>query len=137
MNKSNCVFCKIANGEIPSVKVWEDENFIAFLDVNPYAKGHLLVVPKHHSEWVWDIDDKNYLIYMKHIKYFANILRKAFDTDWVEEVIAGIGISHSHVHLLPRKRNDGLGEIPTKPLALKPSEKEMNEIAEKIRGEIR
>jgi len=136
MNKSNCVFCKIANGEIPSVKVWEDENFIAFLDVNPYAKGHLLVVPKHHSEWVWDIDDKNYLIYMKHIKYFANILRKAFDTDWVEEIIAGVGISHSHVHLLPRKINDGLGEIPIHPLKEKPSEKEMKEIAEKIRNEI-
>jgi len=132
----NCTFCKIVEGEIPSMKVWEDEKHLAILDINPYAKGHVLVVPKKHSEWVWDINDKDYLEYMKQVKYLANVLRKAFDTKWVEEIIAGVGISHSHVHLLPRKINDGLGEIPIHPLKEKPSEKEMKEIAEKIRNEI-
>lgn len=134
---TDCIFCKIAKGEIPSLKVWEDEKFIAFLDIHPYVKGHLLVIPKKHSEWVWDINDRDYVEYMKNVKYLANILRKVFDTDWVEEVIAGIGISHSHIHLLPRQRNDGLGEVPTKPLSPKLSEREMKEIEEKIRGEIR
>jgi len=134
---TDCIFCKIAKGEIPSLKVWEDEKFIAFLDIHPYVKGHLLVIPKKHSEWVWDINDRDYIKYMENVKYLANILRKVFDTDWVEEVIAGIGISHSHIHLLPRQRNDGLGEVPTKPLSPKLSEREMKEIEEKIRGEIR
>jgi len=131
-----CIFCKIAKGEIPSIKIWENEKHLAFLDIKPYAKGHLLVVPKKHSDWVWDMNDKEYLEFMKVVKYLANVLRKAFDTDWVEEIIAGIGVSHSHIHLLPRKKNDGLGEIPKEPLAVKPSEKEMNEIAEKIRSVI-
>jgi histidine triad (HIT) family protein len=137
MNKSDCIFCKIARGEIPSMKIWEDEKHLAILDVNPYVKGHLLVIPKKHSEWIWDIDDKDYIEYMKIVKYLANVLRRAFNTEWVEEVVAGIGISHSHVHLLPRQRDDGLGEVPTKPLSSKPSEKEMREIAEKITKEIR
>jgi histidine triad (HIT) family protein len=136
MNKQDCVFCKIAEGEIPSMKVWEDKNFVAFLDINPYAKGHVLVIPKKHSEWVWDIGENEYLEYMKQTRYLANILRKAFDTEWVEEIIAGIGVSHSHIHLLPRQRNDRLGEIPIHPLKEKPSEKEMKEIAEKIREKI-
>lgn len=136
MNKPDCIFCKIANGEIPSVKIWEDEEHLAILDINPYAKGHTLVIPKKHSEWVWDISDKDYIRYMKIVKYLANVLRKAFDTEWVEEVIAGVGVSHSHIHLLPRQKNDGLGEIPIKPISPKPSEREMKEIAEKIRGKI-
>jgi len=137
MNKQDCIFCKIARGEILSVKIWEDENFLAFLDIHPYAKGHLLVIPKKHTEWVWDINDKEYIEYMKHVKHLANILREVFDTEWVEEVIAGIGVSHAHIHLLPRKMNDGLGEIPTKPLINKLSEKEMEEIKNKIQRAIK
>ena len=79
------------------------------------------------------MDDKDYIRLAKKVKYLANVLRKAFDTDWVEEIIAGIGVEHSHIHLLPRKRDDGLGEIPTKPLNPKLSEEEMKEIAERIR----
>ena len=63
-------------------------------------------------------------------------MRKAFDTKWVEEVIAGIGVEHSHVHLLPRQDDDGLPEVPIKPLEPKPSEKEMKEIAKKIKKSI-
>lgn len=135
--KPDCVFCKIANGEIPSVKIWEDEKFIAFPDINPYSNGHILIIPKEHSRWVWDINNKDYIEYMKVVKSLANVLRKAFNTEWVEEVIAGIGVSHSHVHLLPRQRDDGLGEIPIKPLGKKLSEREMKEIAEKIRRNIK
>jgi histidine triad (HIT) family protein len=134
---TDCIFCKIAKGELPSMKIWENENFLAFLDIRPYAKGHLLIIPKSHTEWVWDINDMEYTEYMKHVKYFANVLRKVFDTEWVEEVIAGIGVSHAHIHLLPRERSDGLGEVPTKPLPQKLSEKEMEEIADKIRKEIK
>jgi histidine triad (HIT) family protein len=137
MKEQSCIFCRIVAGEVPSVKVWEDEKHIAILDIKPYAKGHILVIPKKHSEWVWDMEDKDYAEYMKQVKYLANVLRKSFDTQWVEEIIAGIGVSHSHIHLIPRKREDGLGEVPKQPLNPKPSEKEMEEIANKIIKEIK
>ena len=64
----------------------------------------------------------------------SKVLRKSFDTDWIEEVVAGIGVQHTHIHLLPRKRDDGLGEIPTKPLNPKLSVKEMEDICNKIKS---
>jgi histidine triad (HIT) family protein len=137
MTNENCIFCKIVKGEIPAVKIWEDERHIAVLDINPYCVGHMLIIPKEHSRWVWDINNKDYIEYMKVVKSLANVLRKVFDTKWVEEVIAGMGVSHSHIHLLPRQENDKLGEIPTKPLNPKLSEKEIKEIAEKIRRNIK
>ena len=129
----DCIFCKIVKGEIESIKIWEDKQFLAILDINPYSIGHILVIPKKHSKWVWDIKPKDYGVLMERVYFLANILRKVFSTDWVEEIIMGIGIEHSHIHLLPRKRNDGLGEIPTKVLSPKPSEEEMKKIAKKIR----
>ncbi len=130
---NNCVFCKIVKGEVPCYKIWEDDNFLAMLDINPYAIGHVLIIPKKHSKWVWDMNSENYKKLMEKVYYLANILRKVFHTEWVEEVIMGIGIEHTHVHLLPRKRDDGLGEIPIKPLVPKLSEEEMSKIAKKIK----
>lgn len=133
MENKDCIFCKIARGEIPCEKIWEDEKHIAFLDINPYAKGHVLVIPKKHSKWVWDMNLKEYSNLMEKVYFLANSLRKTFNIEWVEEVIAGIGVSHTHIHLMPRKKDDGLGELPIKPIP-KLSEKEMKDIAEKIRN---
>ena len=133
MWKMNDIFCRIINKEVQVDIVYEDENVISFLDINPYVKGHLLVVPKKHSKWIWDMNEKDYKILMERTKYLADVLRQAFDTDWIEMVVAGIGIEHVHIHLLPRKKDDGLGELPKKPLEPKLSGEEMEEIAEKIR----
>jgi len=133
MNK-DCVFCKIVNGEIPCEKIWEDEKIISFLDVNPYAIGHILIIPKKHSRWLWDMEEEDYFYLMSKTKFLAEVLRKAFNTEWVEEAVAGIGVPHTHVHLIPRKENDGLEEIPIKPLEPKPSQEQMKEIAEKIKS---
>lgn len=130
----DCIFCKIAKKEIPANIIAEDKNFIAFLDINPYVKGHLLIIPKKHSNWLWDMNTKEYKKLVEKTYYLANILRKAFNTDWVEEVVAGIGVQHTHIHLLPRQRKDGLGEIPKTPLNPKPSESEMDNIASKIKS---
>jgi len=130
----DCIFCKIVEGKIPCYKVYETDKVLAFLDINPYCKGHLLVIPKNHSRWLWDMEEKGYLDLMKESKYLANVLRKAMDTEWIEEVVAGVGAEHTHVHLLPRKKNDGIGEIPTKPLIPKPSEQEMKDLAERIKS---
>lgn len=133
----NCVFCKIARKEILADIIYEDGEIIAFLDINPYVRGHILVVPKKHSRWIWDMEDKDYLYLLEKTKYLAKVLRKAFNLDWVEEVIAGMGVHHTHIHLLPRKEGDGLGEIPKSPMIPKPSEKEMKELAERIIKEIK
>lgn len=132
----DCIFCKIARGEIESYLVWEDDNFFAMLDINPYVKGHVLVMPKKHSRWVWDIEDEDYCEYMKVVKYFANVLRKAFDTEWIEELIAGKDVAHSHIHLFPRREDDGFAELPKSPLNPKPSEEEMKEILGKIKNNL-
>jgi histidine triad (HIT) family protein len=79
------------------------------------------------------MDQKSYSYLMKKAHYLANVLRKAFKTEWVEVVVAGVGVPHTHVHLLPRQKDDGIGEIPTKPIQPKPTDNEMKEIAEKIK----
>ena len=133
LETKDCIFCKIVRGGIPCYKIYETKNVLAFLDINPYVRGHVLVIPKGHSDWVWDIESTMYSKLMKEVLSLANVLRKVFDTNWVEEIIAGVGVQHSHVHLLPRVKNDGIGEIPTKPLVPKPSDSEMKEICERIK----
>lgn len=130
---SECIFCKIIQKEIPADIVYEDKDVMAFMDINPFSIGHLLIVPKKHSRWIWDMNIKEYNILNERVHHIANILRKAFDTEWIEQVIAGMSVPHTHVHLLPRLKNDGIAEVPCKPLSPKPSEKTITEWAEKIR----
>jgi len=131
---SDCIFCKIIRKEIPADVVYEDSNIISFLDINPYSNGHLLVIPKKHSDWLWDMQKEEYVNLMNKVYDISKVLRKSFDTDWIEEIVAGIGVQHTHIHLLPRKRDDGLGEIPKKPLNPKPSIKDMDNICNKIKS---
>ncbi len=132
----DCIFCKIVNGIKQEDKIYEDEEFVAFLDINPCAKGHLILVPKKHYRWVWDIPDDIYNRYLLKIKELAKILMKAFDTDCIQEAIVGIDVEHAHIHLLPRTKDDGLGGLPITPLDPKPSEEEMKEISEKIKNSL-
>lgn len=130
--KEDCIFCKIVKGEIPSYKIYEDNEFLAFLDINPYAIGHTLIIPKRHSRWIWDIDSGEYSKLLLKAKDIATALKKAFKTEWIEMVVAGVGIPHTHIHLLPRQKEDGLPEVPIEPLKNKPSEKEIEGILKKI-----
>ena len=130
----DCIFCKIAQGKIPSNKIYEDDKIICFLDINPFSIGHCLVVPKKHSRWLWDMSEEDYVYLAKKTKFISNVLRKAFKTNWVEEIVAGMGIKHTHIHLFPRKDDDGLGEIPNKILNPVPSKEEMLKIADKIKN---
>jgi histidine triad (HIT) family protein len=134
-NKEDCVFCKIASGEIPCYKIYETKGILAFLDINPVAKGHVLVIPKKHFRWIWDMPAEEHSNLMKEVYFVAHKLRKAFDTDWVIENIVGFDMPHSHVHLCPRTFDDGLDVVPTKPLDPKLSEEEMREIFNKIKKE--
>jgi histidine triad (HIT) family protein len=132
----DCIFCKIASGEIEDLRIWEDEKYVAFLDINPFILGHTLVIPKKHSRWLWDMGEVEYVEYLLAVRKVAAILKKAFNTDCIQQFLVGMEIPHTHIHLLPRTKDDGFSEFPKKPLEPKPSEKEMKEIAEKIKKSI-
>ncbi|OHA90875.1 MAG: hypothetical protein A2665_00060 [Candidatus Zambryskibacteria bacterium RIFCSPHIGHO2_01_FULL_46_30] len=99
MTGPNCIFCKIVKGEIPAYKVYEDENFLAFLDINPQSPGHTQVIPKRHYRWVWDIP--NVGAYFEIVKKVALAQQKAFRTDFVLSKIIGDEVEHAHVWVFP------------------------------------
>jgi len=127
----DCIFCKIVNGELPSYTVFENETSIAFLDINPFVKGHTLVIPKKHSRWIWDSGEDEYVELMKSVRLVAEKLKKAYETDWIQVIIAGQDVHHTHIHLLPRKENDGYPAVPIKPMG-QLSKEEMKDIQQKI-----
>jgi histidine triad (HIT) family protein len=105
VSMENCIFCKIINGEIPSHKVYEDDNFFAFLDINPQSPGHVQVIPKEHSRWVWDVPNAG--AYFEVVKKIALAQRKAFDTDWILSKIVGDEIEHAHIWVYPNRDVSG------------------------------
>lgn len=129
-----CIFCKIINNEIPFYKVYEEENYLAFLDANPRNPGHVLVIPKKHIRWVWDSEDIEK--YFGVVQKIANAQRKAFNTDWVISLVLGEEIEHAHVWLVPRFPGDGHGGSIVLSNIKKLSDEEMKEAAEKIKEEI-
>jgi pantetheine-phosphate adenylyltransferase len=127
-----CVFCKIVKGKRRCLKVYEDKKFLGFLDENPRNPGHLLVIPKKHFKYVWDIP---YIgEYFKTVQRLAKALQKAFNTDWIISPVMGEEIKHAHVHLIPRFKNDGFSFVP--PSIRKISPYQMRKIQEKIKKEI-
>lgn len=132
MKTQDCIFCKIVGGKIPCYKVYEDKEVLSFLDINPYSIGHILIIPKKHSRWLWDLKPSEYKKIIERTHFLANKLRNVFETEWIEEIVAGVGVEHTHIHLMPRKFDDGLEEVPTKPLSPKPTQEEMKKIQEKI-----
>lgn len=99
MNKPNCVFCKIIKGEIPSYKVYEDANFLAFLDINPESPGHAQVIPKKHYRWVWEVPEAGK--YFEVVKKIALAQQKAFKTDFILSKIVGDEVPHAHIWVFP------------------------------------
>ncbi|RMA66322.1 HIT family protein [Ulvibacter antarcticus] len=95
------IFTKIINGEIPSYKVAEDENFIAFLDINPNAKGHTLCVPKQEVDKLFDLDENTYLELMKFSRKVAEALKKTVPCKRIGMAVIGLEVPHVHVHLIP------------------------------------
>lgn len=98
----NCVFCKIVEGEFDSAKIWEDENFISILDVNPNVKGMSLVFPKEHFDpYVFSMPDDMYSNFLLAAKKVANILKKSLKVERIAMIIEGMGVSHAHIKLYP------------------------------------
>ena len=100
------IFTKIVNGEIPCYKIAEDENYLAFLDVNPNAKGHTLCIPKLEIDKVFDMDEAHYLGLMQFSKKIAIALEKAVPCKRVGMSVIGLEVPHAHVHLIPLNEMD-------------------------------
>ena len=100
------IFTKIINGEIPAYKIAEDDKFLAFLDVNPNAKGHTLCIPKQEINKIFDIDEDLYLELMQFSRKIAIALEKAIDCKRIGLAVVGLEVPHTHVHLIPLNEMD-------------------------------
>lgn len=108
----NCIFCKIVKGEIPSFKIYEDDGFLAVLDIAQFTPGHTIVIPKKHYKYVWDVND---IKYFEVIKKISDHFRK-LGFEYVDSMSWGRMLKHAHFHLIPHngEENDwsiSLGEI--------------------------
>lgn len=102
------IFTKIINGEIPAYKITENDKFLAFLDVNPNAKGHTLCIPKQEINKIFDMDEDLYLELMQFSRKIAIALEKAIDCKRVGMAVVGLEVPHVHVHLIPLNEMDNM-----------------------------
>lgn len=128
------IFSKIAAGEIPSYKCAEDENFYAFLDINPLAKGHTLVIPRREVDYIFDMDDQELADFQVFAKRVAKALRQAFPCKKVAQVVLGLEVPHAHIHLIPINSEADV-DFHKEKLHLEANE--MQTIAEKIYTEFK
>ena len=123
MAEENCIFCKIIAGEIPSTAVYEDDDCKAILDVNPAARGHVIIIPKKHAANIFEIEDEDAAKLFPVAKRIATALKKTYDCDGVNILqnngeAAGQTVFHLHVHVVPRFHDDDVkmtwkpGETP-------------------------
>jgi histidine triad (HIT) family protein len=133
----DCIFCKIINGEIPSSKVYEDEEVFAFLDIGPVNKGHTLVIPKEHHETIVDIPDDLLHKVIVVVKKLSKAVKEGVGADGFNVLMsnheaAGQVVPHAHFHIIPRLSSDGLKHWPHG----KYDEGEMDSVKEKIVSKI-
>ena len=125
------IFTKIINGEIPSYKIAENENYLAFLDLFPLVKGHTLIIPKKEVDKIFDLDRETYLGLMDFAYEIAQAVEKAIPCKRVGVAVIGLEVPHTHVHLVPLNTMNDINFTQPK---LKLEEVEMKEIAEKIKS---
>ncbi|MBL0310468.1 MAG: HIT family protein [Bacteroidetes bacterium] len=128
------IFSKIISGEIPCYKIAEDEHCFAFLDIAPLAKGHVLVVPKQETDYLFDLDDAALSRLFLFAKRVALALDKAIPSKRVGVAVVGLEVPHAHIHLVPLY---SVHDIDFSRPKLKIEKEEMEQIAESIRWEIR
>lgn len=107
--EENCVFCKIVSVEIPSYKVYEDDNFTAFLDISPLNPGHIQVIPKKHYRWVWDVPE--FGRYWEVARKVALGAMKALNVPMVEFLTHGMEIPHAHIWIVPIYKDEAFIKV--------------------------
>jgi histidine triad (HIT) family protein len=132
----DCIFCKIVAGEIPSHKIDEDDKTLAFMDINPWTKGHALVIPKEHSRNIYDADPEDLAAAHKTAQRVAQRMRERLNCDGINtlqssEPVAMQTVFHTHVHVIPRYSDDSL-RLPAHPQAAE--HEELAELAEQLRA---
>jgi histidine triad (HIT) family protein len=123
------IFSKIIAGEIPCYKVAEDENYFAFLDINPLAKGHTLVVPKVEVDYIFDLDDETLAGMVKFAKRVAHKIKEQTGCKKVAMIVLGLEVAHAHIHLIPMNEEK---DVDFKREKLKLTPEEFAEIAASI-----
>lgn len=106
--KMSSIFTKIVNGEIPCYRIAEDENYLAFLDVNPNAKGHTLCIPKQEINKIFDMEEEHYLGLMKFSRKVAKAIEKSVECKRIGVAVVGLEVPHVHVHLIPLQDMDDM-----------------------------
>ena len=127
------IFSKIAAGEIPSYRCAENEQFYAFLDINPLVKGHTLVIPRREVDYIFDMDDDEIAEFQKFAKKVAIAIKAAFPCIKVGEAVLGLEVPHAHIHLIPMQGEKDMNFA--NPQLQLPAE-EMQAIAERIYAEL-
>lgn len=123
------IFTRIVNGEIPSYKVAESDRFYAFLDINPLAQGHTLVIPKNEIDYIFDIEDQEYQELFLFAKRVAAAIKKAIPCKRVGVAVLGMEVPHAHIHLVPLQTE---GDMDFRKAKLSLTPETFKEIAEKI-----
>ena len=127
------VFSKIVAGEIPCYKVAEDENFLAFLDINPLVEGHTLVIPKKEVDYIFDLDSDTYSGLMAFARKVAKSIKSTIDCKRVGVAVLGMEVPHAHIHLVPLRKESDLNFSNPK---IELTNDEMNKIANKISSKV-
>lgn len=127
------IFSRIISGEIPSYKIAENDKFFAFLDINPMAKGHTLVVPKQETDYIFDLDDSLLAEMTVFAKKVAVAIKGVIPCNRVGVMVLGLEVPHAHIHLIPIQKE---GDMSLANPRVKLSKEEFEEIAEKISNKI-
>jgi len=132
----DCIFCKIVAGELPSERVDEDEHTIAFMDLNPWTRGHALVIPRRHSRNLYEVPDEDLQYAVVAAKRLALAMRDRLSCDGVNllnacEPAAWQTVFHTHIHVIPRYDGDPL-QVPVRPRQAEPDE--LAQVAAELRG---
>ena len=127
------IFSKIISDEIPSYKVLENKNFLAFLDIFPLVRGHVLVIPKKEIDYLFDISSDEYGELWKFAQQVAKAMKKVIDCKRIGVAVIGLEVPHVHIHLVPL---NNVSDINFERPKLSFSDEEMNEVAQKIRKAI-
>lgn len=129
---NDTIFGKIIRKEIPATIIYEDQQFLSFMDINPASKGHILLIPKEQYAWMQDAPDELIKTIFVKAKEFMLVLKKALGCDYVQVSVVGNEVPHFHVHLIPRMHNENIHDPH-----VKYEHDEMQLIANKIIAEIR
>lgn len=136
--KEDCIFCKIANGQIPSVTVYDNRDFRVILDINPATRGHALVLPKEHFDNLYELDSDTAAKMFVLTSELARVMKKELHCDGMNivqnnEEAAGQTVNHLHIHLIPRYKDDG---VDIRWAQNESKEEELKEIAAQIKNRL-